>query len=93
MGTYWHLPLTDKGYPRRPGTKVNGGGVSIVVRGRESRPHGEGGQVSDTRVKPEERSVDSDLHTDTVWLLSVQRTVYQWSQYSDFTTSAGEPDA
>ncbi|MEK6801591.1 MAG: group II intron reverse transcriptase/maturase [Nitrospirota bacterium] len=80
MGTYWHSPLTDKGYPRRPGTKVNGGGVSVVVRGRENRPHGEGGQVNDTRLKPEERSVDSDLHTDTVWLLGVQRTLYQWSQ-------------
>lgn len=80
MGTHWHSPLTDKGYPRRPGTKVNGGGVSVVVRGRENRPHGEGGQVSDTRLKPEERSVDSDLHTDTVWLLGVQRKLYQWSQ-------------
>jgi group II intron reverse transcriptase/maturase len=36
--------------------------------------------VSDTRLKPEERSVDSDLHTDTVWLLGVQRKLYQWSQ-------------
>lgn len=80
MGTYWHSPLTDKGYPRRLGTKVNGDGVSVVVRGRENRPHGEGGQVSDTRLKPEERSVDSDPHTDTVWLLGVQRTRYQWSQ-------------
>lgn len=80
MGTYGHSPLTDKGYPRRPGTKVHGGGVSVVVRGRESRPQGEGGQVSDTRLKPEERSVDSDLHTDTVWLLGVQRKLYQWSQ-------------
>jgi hypothetical protein len=93
MGTYWHSPWTDKGYPRRPGTKVNGGGVSVVVRGRENRPHGEGGQVSDTLLKPEERSVDSDLHTDTVWLLGVQRTRYQWSQHPDFTKFAGEPDA
>ena len=61
MGTYWRSPLTDKGYPRRPCRKVNGGGVSVVVRGRESRPHGEGGQMSDTRLKPEERSVDSAL--------------------------------
>lgn len=93
MGTYWRSPLTDKGYPRRPGTKVNGGGVSAVVRDRESRPQGEGGQVSDTLLKPEERSVDSDLQTDTVWVLGVQRTRYQWSQHPDFTKSAGESDA
>lgn len=80
MGTSWHSPLTDKGYPRRPGTKVKGGGVSVVVRGRENRPHGEGRQVNDTLLEPEERSVDSDLHTDTVWLLGVQRKLYQWSQ-------------
>lgn len=80
MGTSWHSPLTDKGYPRRPGTKVKGGGVSVVVRGRENRPHGEGRQVNDTLLEPEERSVDSDLHTDTVWLLGVQRKLYQCSQ-------------
>jgi RNA-directed DNA polymerase len=82
MGTYWRSPLTDKGYPRRTGTKVNGGGVSVVVRGRESRPHGEGGQVNDTRLKPEERSVDSDLQTDTVRVLGVQQKLYQWSQHN-----------
>jgi putative transposase len=89
MGTYGHSPLTDKGYPRRPGTKVHGGGVSVVVRGRESRPQGEGGQVSDTRLKPEERSVDSDLHTDTVWLLGVQRKLYQWSQDHPGSATSG----
>ena len=37
--------------------------------------------------------MDSARHIDTVWLRSVQRTRYQWSHYSDFTQSAGEPDA
>ena len=54
MGTHWRSPLMVKGSPRRPGTKVNGGGVSVVVHGRESRPQGEGGQVGDTRLKSEE---------------------------------------
>ena len=80
MGTHWLSPLTDKGYPRRPGKKVNGGGVSVVVRGRESRPHGEGRQVSDTLLKSEERSVDSDHQADDAWVLDVQRRLYQWSR-------------
>ena len=80
MGTYGHSPLTDKGYPRRPGTKVHGGGVSVVVRGRESRSHGEGRQGKDELFMPEERSVDSDHQTDQIWLLGVQRKLYQWSQ-------------
>ena len=29
--------------------------------------------------KPEEQSVDSDYQTDKVWLLNVQRKLYQWS--------------
>ena len=37
--------------------------------------------------------MDSARHIDSVWLLRVQRTRYQWSHYSDFTQSAGEPDA
>ena len=36
--------------------------------------------MSATLLQPEERSVDSDLQTDTVWLLGVQRKLYQWSQ-------------
>ena len=93
MGTSWRSPVTDTGYPRRPGKKAKGGGVSVVVRGRESRPHGEGGQVDQTLLKPEERSVDSDFQTDKAWVLSVQQKLYQWSQHLNFTMSAGEPDA
>ncbi len=80
MGTCWLSPLTVKGYPRRPGKKVSGGGVSVVVRGRESRSHGEGGQTSDMLLKSEERSVDSDRQADQAWVLGVQRKLYQWSQ-------------
>jgi len=32
------------GWPKRPANARGGGGARIVVRGRESRPHGEGGQ-------------------------------------------------
>jgi len=55
------------------------GGVPVVVGGRESRPQGEGGQETDRFLKPGE-SVDTDAKTDTVWLPSVQRKLYQWSR-------------
>jgi len=55
------------------------GGVPVVVRGRESRSRGEGGQETDRFLKPEE-SVDTDARTDKVWLLNVQRKLYQWSR-------------
>ena len=43
-----------------------GDGVPVVVRGRESRPHGEGGQETDRFLKPGE-SVDTDARADKVW--------------------------
>ena len=36
--------LSGDGWPKRPATARSGGGACVVVRGRESRPHGEGGQ-------------------------------------------------
>ena len=53
-------------------------GVLVVVWGRESRSRGEGGQEADRFLKPEE-SVDTDARADKVWLLNVQRELYQWS--------------
>jgi|SRR5271165_4899973 len=38
------LPPLGDGWPKRPANARGGGGARIVVRGRESRPHGEGGQ-------------------------------------------------
>ena len=55
------------------------GGVLVVVWGRESRPRGEGGQEADRFLKPGE-SVDTDAKTDKVWLLNMQRKLYQWSR-------------
>ncbi len=55
------------------------GGASVVVRGRESRPHGKGGQEVDT-LSMTEKSVDADARADKAWLLSVQRKLYQWSR-------------
>ena len=55
------------------------GGASIVVRGRESRSHGEGRQETD-ELSMTEKSVDSDARTDKVWMLGVQRKLYQWSR-------------
>ena len=34
----------EDGWPKRPANARNGGGACVVVRGRESRPHGEGRQ-------------------------------------------------
>ena len=80
MGTGDTSPVTDTGYPRRTGMGRQRDGARVVVRGRESRPHGEGEQGTDRRAKPQERSVDSDHQADKAWLLSVQRKLYQWSR-------------
>jgi RNA-directed DNA polymerase len=82
MGTGDASPVTDTGYPRRTGMGHHRDGARVVVRGRESRPHGEGEQGIDRRARPQERSVDSDHQADKAWLLSVQRKLYQWSRQS-----------
>jgi hypothetical protein len=43
-----------------------GGGACVVVRARESRAHGEGGQGTDRVVKTEEPSMDLDDQADKV---------------------------
>lgn len=80
MGTRRLLPAPDAGNPQRPEKEEDEGGVSVVVRGRESRSRGEGRQGKDALSKPEERSVDSDQQADEAWLLGVQRKLYQWSR-------------
>ena len=80
MGTRTHPPVTETGYPRRPGMGAYGGGASVVVRARESRVHGKGRQRAGIATKPEEWSVDSDHQADRAWLLNVQRKRYQWSR-------------
>lgn len=80
MGTRRYPPVTDTGNPQRLEKEGDEDGVSVVVRNRESRLHGEGGQGNDRLSKPEERSVDSDQRADEAWLLSVQRKLYQWSR-------------
>ena len=79
-GTHRSSPVTDTGKPRRPAKENDGGGVSVVVRGRKSRLHGKGRQGEDELFMPEEQSVDSDYQIDQIWLLGVQRKLYQWSQ-------------
>ena len=41
--------------------------------------------------------MDSDVKTDKVWLLSVQKKLYQWSRgwmrRPDYALVSGEPDA
>ena len=55
-------------------------GACVVVSARESRVQGEGRQGTDEVVKTEEPSVDSDEQADEVWLLGIQRKLYQWSK-------------
>lgn len=80
MGTLDHSPTTEVGKPRRPARNDGGGGVSVLVRARESRVHGKGRQGVGTLQKPEERPVDSGLQADQAWLLNVQKKLYQWSR-------------
>ena len=70
----------------------NEGGARVVVRDRESRSHGKGGQGIDTSSMTEEQSMDLDFKADYAWVLSVQRKLYQWST-ANFTLIPGEPDA
>jgi RNA-directed DNA polymerase len=70
--------VRNSGFPN--GGDPYGNGAAVVVRGRESRPHGEGEQGTDRQVETEERSVDSDHQADKAWLLGVQRKLYQWSR-------------
>lgn len=55
-------------------------GACVVVSARESRVQGEGRQGTDEVVTTEEASVDSDERADEVWLLGIQRKLYQWSK-------------
>ena len=57
-----------------------GGGACVVVGARESRAQGEGRQGTDRIAATEEAPVDSGDQADEVWLLSIQRKLYQWSR-------------
>src|SRR5271157_5311910 len=46
-GNRAYPPVTETGYPWMTGEGCVRRGASVVVRGRESRPHGEGGQEVD----------------------------------------------
>ena len=80
LGTCSHSPVRKTGYQQRPGMSKNKGGACVVVRDRESRLHGEGGQGIDTSSMAEEQSMDLDFKADYAWVLSVQRKLYQWSK-------------
>ena len=53
METRRYPPITDIGNPQRLEKESDEDGVSVVVRGRESRLHGKGRQGNDTLSKPE----------------------------------------
>jgi len=80
LGTCSHSPVRKTGYQQRPGMNKNKGGACVVVRDRESRLHGEGGQGIDAFSTTEKQSMDLDFKADNAWVLSVQRKLYQWSK-------------
>src|SRR5665647_1745200 len=81
MGTRTRPSVTDTDYPRRSGKVEHEDGAPVVVRARESRAQGEGGQGVDRHPESEQRPVDSDQQA-LAWLLNVQRKLYQWSKAS-----------
>ncbi|MDQ0458353.1 hypothetical protein [Rhizobium paknamense] len=56
------------------------GGAFVVVGPRESRAQGEGKQEDDGIATTEKWSVDTDHQTDKVWVVGIQRKLYQWSK-------------
>ena len=44
LGNLPAFPPFGDGWPKRPANARGRDGACVVVRGRESRPHGEGGQ-------------------------------------------------
>ena len=80
LGTCSLSPVGKTGYRQRPGMIENEGGACVVVRDRESRSHGEGGQGIDTSSMTEKQSMDLDFKADYAWVLGVQRKLYQWSK-------------
>lgn len=80
MGTESDSPVRKTGYQQRLGKDHSQDGVRVVVRERESRSHGEGGQGIGTISKPEKRTMDLVHQADHAWVLNVQRKLYQWSQ-------------
>jgi retron-type reverse transcriptase len=69
-------PPPGDGWPKRPATARGGGGARIVVRGRESRPHGEGGQW--IQFASRRWTALSDT-VNTGFILDMQRKLYRWS--------------
>ena len=55
-----------------------GGRVPVVVRGRESRSHGEGEQVSVGLQAKEKQLADANYRADKAWLLDIQHKLYTW---------------
>ena len=58
------------------GDRATGDGAFVVVRGRESRPHGEGEAV-DTACKQEMDDLSDTVNTE--FILDMQRKLYRWS--------------
>jgi len=72
-----------------PATSRAGGGVPVVVRARESRAHGEGGQSTRTDAKPVERATYVAIQLDKSWLCSAQRNHTHEAGTSPATSGAG----
>ena len=59
---------------------AGGGRVPVVVRGRESRSHGEGEQMTVGLQAKEKQLVDTSYQADKAWLLDIQSKLYTWSR-------------
>src|SRR5260370_37855228 len=64
------------GKPPSPVTSRRRGGASVVVRARESRVHGEGGQLVSAAAGSQEQAMYVATKDDRLWLLNAQRKLY-----------------
>jgi RNA-directed DNA polymerase len=66
--------------PPGPASSQARGGASVVVRARESRVHGKGGQSIGAASAAQGKAVYAATKPDREWLLSVQRKLHQQSR-------------
>ena len=72
--------VADRLAVRSPEMAAWRGRVPVVVRGRESRPHGEGEQVLVGLQRRRNKPVDAVYQADQAWLLDIQCRLYRWSR-------------
>jgi RNA-directed DNA polymerase len=76
QGTSTERRRSESGKPPSQARSLKRGGASVVVRARESRVHGEGGQSTSRASKPQGKAMYVVSQSDKDWLLSEQRKLY-----------------